>query len=139
MKTTRAILILLSSTLLISSYANAADFRTGDLVEIGADDIINDDLYIAATKVVVDGLVKGDLIVVGSTVRIRGHVEGSVLGAASSLWIEGCVGTLLPRCGDVGYGELVRSIAGSALETLSRACLTISCKDRLGPRRDMAG
>jgi cytoskeletal protein CcmA (bactofilin family) len=65
--------------------------RGGDVVVIEAGEVIEDDLYVAASEFTLDGTVKGDLIVVGRTLRINGTVEGDVAAAGQSIIIDGAV------------------------------------------------
>ena len=71
--------------------ARAADFRKGDTVVIGQDEVIDDDLFIAGTRVEMNGTVKGDLIIVGSEIAVNGKVEGSLLVAGYALRLNGGV------------------------------------------------
>jgi hypothetical protein len=58
-----AVLTMLALTLVTP--ARAFDSRTGDTVIIAKGEVINDDLYVTATTIVLDGTVKGDLGAVG--------------------------------------------------------------------------
>ncbi len=79
------------ATLGVVRSARAADFRGGDNVIIPSDEVIDDDLFIAANRVEVNGTVKGDLIAVGSEVIINGKVEGSLVVAGYALSVNGGV------------------------------------------------
>jgi cytoskeletal protein CcmA (bactofilin family) len=79
--------------------ASAFDGRSGDRVVIGKDEVINDDLFVGGTTVVVDGTVNGDLIAGGETVTINGKVTGNVFAAGSSLTVNGSVGHDLVAAG----------------------------------------
>lgn len=72
--------------------ASAFDGRTGDQVVVGKDEVINDDLFVGATTVIVDGTVNGDLIAGGQTVTINGSVTGNVFAAGSAVTVNGSVG-----------------------------------------------
>jgi cytoskeletal protein CcmA (bactofilin family) len=71
--------------------ARAFEGRGGDIVIIGADEVIDDDLYVAAGEFTLDGTVKGDLVVVGSTLTINGAVEGDLIAAGQSVIVNGSV------------------------------------------------
>ena len=110
-------------TLSFATPAYAFEDRTGEKIVIKADEVIDDDLYVAANEFVLDGTIKGDLIVVGSKITINGTVEGDVLGAAQAIVINGTVkddvriaGAIL-QVGDKASigGDLVA--AGAGLET----------------------
>ena len=75
---------------------------------IPADQVINDDLIISASNVIIDGTVNGDAIIAGETVtingtingnlatnaglvEINGHINGSVAGAGQRLTVNGAI------------------------------------------------
>ena len=69
----------------------AFETRGGDNVVIGPEEVIEDDLYVAAGTFTLDGTVKGDLIVVGGTIQINGTVEGDLMAAGQSVIVNGTV------------------------------------------------
>jgi cytoskeletal protein CcmA (bactofilin family) len=71
--------------------ALAFEGRGGDTVVIGADEVIEDDLYVGAGTFILDGTVKGDLIVGGSTIEINGTVEGDLIAAGQTVVVRGTV------------------------------------------------
>lgn len=77
----------------------AADFRGGDTITIGKDEVIDDDLIITGQNVIVDGTINGDLVVTGGTIVINGAVNGSLLTAGQSMTINGTVGGSLYSAG----------------------------------------
>ncbi len=78
-------------TMTFTSSALAFDGRGGETVTIGADEVIEDDLYVGATNFTLDGTVKGDLFVSGETIVINGTVEGDVFAMGQSIVINGTV------------------------------------------------
>jgi cytoskeletal protein CcmA (bactofilin family) len=72
--------------------AGATVFRTGGSVTIGAEEVINDDLIVAAQNVVVEGTVRGDLMAAANAVRVPGRVDGSVVALAQTVSVPGSVG-----------------------------------------------
>ncbi|HEU5015070.1 MAG TPA: polymer-forming cytoskeletal protein [Roseiflexaceae bacterium] len=72
--------------------ARAAETRGGQDVVITANDVINDNLYVAANTVTIDGTVKGDLTAVAQRITISGTVQGDVLAAAQAIVVYGTVG-----------------------------------------------
>ncbi len=103
----------------------AFEGREGDKVVIGADEVIDDDLYVGANEFVLDGTVKGDLIVGGSIITINGTVEGDLWAAGQAIIINGVVmddariagaGLQVGDAAQVG-GDLLA--AGASLETQS--------------------
>jgi cytoskeletal protein CcmA (bactofilin family) len=73
----------------LATPALAFDDRSGDVVEIEADEVIEDDLYVGASKFTLDGTVKGDLVVFGETITINGTVEGDLIAAGQTIVING--------------------------------------------------
>lgn len=71
--------------------AQAFTGKTGETVIIGKDEVITDDLYVAASEIVVDGTIQGDLIAAGSVITINGVVEGDVIAAAAEINLNGRV------------------------------------------------
>lgn len=62
----------------------------GDTVPSGQ--VIDDDVLIRGTDVVIDGTITGDLLAVGSTVTVNGPVAGSVVSLARTVTVNGEVG-----------------------------------------------
>ncbi|MBK9209604.1 MAG: polymer-forming cytoskeletal protein [Anaerolineales bacterium] len=95
MKTTYKFLSIFSLIALLAltfaTPAQAFDGRTGETVEIKADEVIEDDVYVTATEFTLEGTVKGDLIVFGQTIIINGTVEGDLIAAGQSVIINGTV------------------------------------------------
>jgi cytoskeletal protein CcmA (bactofilin family) len=69
----------------------AFEGRGGDTVVIGADEVIEDDLYVGANTFTLEGTIKGDLIAFGSTVEINGTVEGDLIAAGQTVTVRGTV------------------------------------------------
>jgi len=69
--------------------ALAAEFRTGNLVSIGPDEVIDDDLFVAGSDILVAGKVTGDIFAAGRSVKVTGPVGGSVMAAGSEVVISG--------------------------------------------------
>lgn len=78
--------------LVLANPAQAADFRGGDNAVVEADEVIDDDLFMAGNLVEMNGTVTGDLWATGSEVIVNGQVEGSVFIAGQTLAINGPVG-----------------------------------------------
>jgi len=76
----------------LSSPARAADFRSGDNVVIGAEEVIDDDLFVSGGRVEVNGTVRGDLLAAGAEVIVNGDVEGSLAIAGQTLVVNGTIG-----------------------------------------------
>ena len=91
-------LLLLSAAafLGLSGPALAAETGNSEIVIIQPDDVVHDDLYAAAIRVVVSGVIDGDLIALAvDEVLIEGEVTGSVFAVAPTVTITGTVGESL--------------------------------------------
>ena len=78
-------------SLTVATPALAFDGRSGDKITIGADEVINDDLYVSAAEFTLEGTVKGDLVVAGELIIVKGTVEGDLIAAGNTIVIEGTV------------------------------------------------
>lgn len=83
--------LLAVAALAFATPAYAFEDRTGDTVTIGADEVINDDLYVTAETFTLDGTVNGDVIVFAQTVWINGTINGDLIGGAQAIIINGTV------------------------------------------------
>ncbi len=73
--------------------AQAAEVDSAELILITEDTVVEDDLYVVGSRVLVRGVVNGDLIAVaGQDIRIEGQVTGSVMAAGSEIVVTGNVG-----------------------------------------------
>lgn len=71
--------------------ALSSDVRFAKDLTIAANEIVNDDVYLAGDRVRIDGTINGDAIVAGSEIIINGVVTGDVLAAGRSIIINGKV------------------------------------------------
>lgn len=83
-----ALLLLLGLT----GTALAVEFRGNDIITIGKEEVIDDDLVISGETVTVDGMINGDLVVAGRNVIVNGTVKGSLIMAGQTLVLNGHVG-----------------------------------------------
>ncbi len=67
----------------LAGTARAAEFDNDG--KIGADEVIDDDVFLGGESVVMDGTVKGALFAAGETVTINGTVEGDLFAAGSKI------------------------------------------------------
>jgi hypothetical protein len=96
-------LVLIASGVLVVSALPAvgAETSNSEFVIIRADDVLEDDLYAGAIKVVIEGVIDGDLIAfAGEEVVIEGTVTGSVFALAPRVTINGEVGGSLRVSGN---------------------------------------
>jgi cytoskeletal protein CcmA (bactofilin family) len=113
---------------LVPGSALAAVFRSGDVVQVGPQEVIEEDLYAFGRVVNIQGTVRGDLITAGQQVDISGTVEGDVMSAASRNQISSPVRGSLRAAG----GELI--VSGSVGEdaVLAAGNLRVTDKARVG-------
>jgi len=62
-----------------------------EIYTLAKDEVIHNDLYVAAARVRIDGTVDGDLVAAGESVDVNGHVAGDVIAFTKSLRINGKV------------------------------------------------
>ncbi len=116
MKTALVVLCLLT---LFVAPAFATEFRTGNTITVGADEVIDDDLMAAGGSVVIQGKVTGDVLAAGQTVRVTGPVGGSVMAAGQNVIVTGDVdGSARLAGGSVTLGGLVKRNAQAAGQSL---------------------
>ena len=94
--------------------ASAADLRSGDTVIIASGDVIDDDLYAAAGKIVINGTVNGDVLCIGETITVDGTIHGSITAIGATVVIGGeithavrAVGGNIDIKGNVGKDVMV--------------------------------
>jgi cytoskeletal protein CcmA (bactofilin family) len=98
--------------------------RTGETVVVGAGEIVDGNLTVAAANVTVHGRVRGDLVALGGTVVIDGPVEGDVFIAAGQATVTGVVdGDLRAAVGSLGVDG---PVGGDVLATGGLAALSSS-------------
>lgn len=89
----KLLLVGLAGALLIGGLlpgtALAADNRQGQSVTIGPNEVINDDLYVAANTIDIQGTVNGNLIAAGNTITVSGTVTRDINAAGNSISIPG--------------------------------------------------
>ena len=95
--------------------ARAFDGRSGDRVVIGADEVVEDDLYVAAEEFVLDGTVNGDVIVFARNVTINGRVDGDLFAAAQTVAVNGEVTGATRIAGSVLFAGDKASIGGDVV------------------------
>ncbi len=84
--------LVLAAVGLLALPSRAVEFRSGDTITIGADEVVDDDLFLAGTNVVVDGTVNGDLFIACSQAQVNGTVNGSLFFAGQTVTVNGLVG-----------------------------------------------
>lgn len=90
-----ALALLALLALLVMTFATpvlAFENREGGNITIGADEVVEDDLYLFADTATINGTIKGDLIFFGSVLTLNGTVEGDLMAAGQAIIINGTVG-----------------------------------------------
>ena len=85
------VLASLCAVLALPSAASATEFRKGDHITIGRDEVIHGDLFVGTGRLQMEGTVEGDVIVGGGEIDIAGHVLGDVISSSGTLRLSGQV------------------------------------------------
>lgn len=83
------LLALLIGALGVTQVARAVEYDDDGI--IGPDEVINDDIFVSAEKVVIDGTVNGILFASGGVVEINGTVNGDLLVTSADVTFNGQV------------------------------------------------
>lgn len=88
-----ALIVVLIATLLvgISETAYATEFRGGSTVVIGADEVIDDNLFVSGAVVEINGTATRNLFTTGTSVTVNEKVDGSLFTAGQPLAAIGAV------------------------------------------------
>ncbi len=76
-------------TIFVATPVLAADFRSGDTVTVASGEVVDGDLYVAGSDIIIDGTVNGDIFGVGRSLTINGIVNGGVSFAGQILTVNG--------------------------------------------------
>lgn len=110
--------LLVGAAVVWASPAVAAETANSEIVIVREDDVVADDLYAGAIRVIVEGEIDGDLIAfTGEDVVINGTVTGSVFVVAPEVTINGRVGGSLRMSGSslTIDGEVAGDVVVAAL------------------------
>jgi cytoskeletal protein CcmA (bactofilin family) len=84
-------LILMLVAVFAAAPVLAFDGRTGDIVTVTQDEVVDGDLYVIGRSIIIDGTVNGDIFGAGQTITINGTVNGGVTLAGQTLTVNGQV------------------------------------------------
>ena len=84
-----AMLIVMLATVFAAVPVLAADLRSGDTVTVAIGEVVDGDLYVAGSDIIIDGTVNGDIFGVGRSLTINGIVNGGVSFAGQTLTVNG--------------------------------------------------
>lgn len=91
-KVFRGLLIGLLVILMMAVFATpvlAFDVRSGQLVTVPAGEVVEGDLYVAGSNIIIDGTVNGDIFGAGQTLTINGKINGGVSLAGQTITLNG--------------------------------------------------
>ncbi len=96
------ILIIVYIGLVFSSTQTGFAFvlRTGDMIIIGGDKVVDEDLFLAGNEIIINGTVNGDLYAAGRVIAINGNVRDSVTLAGNRIDVSGTTGGSLRAIGE---------------------------------------
>ena len=69
-------LIAVLMVVFVAAPVLAADLRSGDTITVASGEVIDGDLYIAGSDIIIDGTVNGDIFGVGQSLTVNGIVNG---------------------------------------------------------------
>ncbi|NJM70717.1 MAG: hypothetical protein HC862_11075 [Scytonema sp. RU_4_4] len=84
-------ILVLASLLLGFSPAWSSNSMAQKQVTISANQVIDDDLYLAGETLTIDGTVKGDAVLAGKQITINGTIDGDLIAAGQTVVINGAV------------------------------------------------
>ncbi|HEX8838829.1 MAG TPA: hypothetical protein VF748_17935 [Candidatus Acidoferrum sp.] len=96
----------------IPTPASATEFRKGDRITIGKDEVVHSDLYVAGGQIRIGGTIEGDLVIAGGDVEVSGHVEGDMLSTSGQVRMTGQVdGSIRGYAGNITIkGKVGRNV-----------------------------
>ncbi len=65
--------------------------QSGEEIVIGANEVIEDDLYLAGNQIMINGTVNGDVVGAGRQITVNGTVTGDLIAAGQVVVINGTV------------------------------------------------
>ncbi len=95
--------ILIVAILLLPVISFASEYRAGDQLSTGKDEIIPNDMYMAGSSITSAGEVEGDLVTGGGNIVISGNIGGDLMAGGGNVNILSDVGDDLR----VGGGTVV--------------------------------
>ena len=127
LKTAIAVQVALLAMMLVATPVAAAELRGDDSVIIASGDVVNDDLYVAGSRIVINGTINGDLIAAGDTITIDGIVNGDVIAFGANIDVNGTVtGTVRAAGGNINIAGSVGEdvvVAGGDIDLLDAAVI----------------
>ncbi len=78
----------------------AFDARGGVRITVASDEVVEDDLYVAAETIIIDGTINGDIWAAGNVITINGMVNGSIMAAGRLVNLNGDVDHAVRAAGE---------------------------------------
>lgn len=76
---------------MVGSAAFGVEFKSGENVTVGPNEVVEDDLYMTGDTMTVEGRVIGDVVAAGRMVIVEGVIEGDLIAAGQAIVIRGSV------------------------------------------------
>ena len=76
---------------MVGSTAFGVEFKSGENVTVGPNEVVEDDLYMTGDTMTVEGRVIGDVVAAGRMVIIEGVIEGDLIAVGQAIVIRGRV------------------------------------------------
>ncbi len=86
--------------------------KSGDMIEIGKGEVIDDDLIVFAQKIIINGQVNGDVCAFGRDIMINGDVYGTIASGGADINIDvGNAGTIWAAGGEINVaGDIDKNV-----------------------------
>jgi hypothetical protein len=107
--------LVLLSVILFVTPGWTLDAASGKQVIIAAEQVINDDLYLAGETILLNGTVKGDAVLAAKQITVNGTVEGDLIAAGQVITLNGTVGDDARLAGQVLILQPKTRIADDAI------------------------
>lgn len=99
-----SLLLVMMAVFCITQDVKAQSLVYGDYIPSGS--VVDSDILLAGTNVIIDGTVLGDVIAVGQYITINGTIEGSLITAGQKITINGNVeGTVYSAAVTIVLGD----------------------------------
>lgn len=84
-------LIFVVLFLVSTTYSFAVEVKKGDVVDVSANEAVNESLVITGQSLTIESNIDGDLFCAGQNVIVKGNVNGDILCLAQDLKVQGSV------------------------------------------------
>lgn len=115
---------------LAASPATGFEFRSGDAVVVGEDEVIADDLIVTGRTVTIRGQVDGSVVACGEKVTLEGSATGLMLGCGQRVQVNAA------EAGSVGVAGQTIEVSGKVKRNLAVAASEVTLNEDAGVGRD---